>query len=122
MEDNSLLMIVLAFVLGYMASGMMKQMCGGRLVEGSGEKGDACRSVSDCGTSIGIQGETLQMYCANEDTRVPIKSGTTGVCTNMSFEGDFCTKDLPCNYNSTVRGRGMLLTCSNDHWGTCQAD
>jgi len=34
MDDNSLLMIVLAFVVGYMASGMMKQMCGGRLVEG----------------------------------------------------------------------------------------
>lgn len=36
MEDNQLLMIVLAFVLGCMCSGMMKQMCGGgRLVEGS---------------------------------------------------------------------------------------
>ena len=33
MDDNSLLIIVLAFVLGYMASGMMKTMCGGRLVE-----------------------------------------------------------------------------------------
>ena len=27
-------MIVLAFILGCMASGMMKNMCGGRLVEG----------------------------------------------------------------------------------------
>lgn len=35
MEDNSLLVIVLAFVLGCMCSGMMKQMCGGRLVEGT---------------------------------------------------------------------------------------
>lgn len=34
MEDNSLLVIVLAFVLGCMCSGMMKQMCGQRLVEG----------------------------------------------------------------------------------------
>ena len=34
MEDNQLLMIVLAFVVGYMTSGMMKQMCRGRLVEG----------------------------------------------------------------------------------------
>ena len=34
MDDNSLLMIVLAFVVGYMASGMMRQMCGGRLIEG----------------------------------------------------------------------------------------
>ena len=35
MDNNELLMIVLAFILGYMASGMMKQMCGGRLVEGT---------------------------------------------------------------------------------------
>ena len=35
MDNNELLMIVLAFVVGYMASGMMKQMCGGRLVEGN---------------------------------------------------------------------------------------
>ena len=34
MDNNELLMIVLAFVVGYMASGMMKQMCGQRLVEG----------------------------------------------------------------------------------------
>jgi hypothetical protein len=36
MDDNSLLMIVLAFVVGYMCSGMVKKMCGRqRLVEGS---------------------------------------------------------------------------------------
>ena len=35
MDDNSLLVIILAFILGCMCSGMMKQMCGGRLVEGS---------------------------------------------------------------------------------------
>jgi len=34
--DNSLLMIVLVFVLGCMCSDMMKKMCGGRLVEGMG--------------------------------------------------------------------------------------
>ena len=35
MDDNSLLVIILAFILGCMCSGMMKQMCGGRLVEGA---------------------------------------------------------------------------------------
>ena len=35
MDDNSLLMIILAFILGCMCSGMMEQMCGGQpLVEG----------------------------------------------------------------------------------------
>ena len=35
MDNNELLMIVLAFVVGYMASGMLKNMCGGGLVEGT---------------------------------------------------------------------------------------
>ena len=35
MENNNLLMIILAFVVGFMLQGMMKNMCGGRLVEGS---------------------------------------------------------------------------------------
>ena len=35
MDYNSLLVIILAFMLGCMCSGMMKQMCGQRLVEGS---------------------------------------------------------------------------------------
>tara|TARA_Y100001958_G_scaffold20552_1_gene12515 strand:- start:2027 stop:2230 length:204 start_codon:yes stop_codon:yes gene_type:complete len=51
MEDNQLLMIVLAFVLGCMCSGMMKQMCGGRLVEGSGNAfgfDKSCTTDSDC--------------------------------------------------------------------------
>ena len=34
MDNNELLMIVLAFVVGYMASGMVKNMCGYNLVEG----------------------------------------------------------------------------------------
>jgi len=34
MKENKWLMIVLAFIAGYMLKGMMKQMCGGRLVEG----------------------------------------------------------------------------------------
>jgi hypothetical protein len=35
MDNNELLMIILAFVLGYMCSGMMKNMCGRRLFEGT---------------------------------------------------------------------------------------
>ena len=34
MKDNDLLMIILAFVFGFMLQGMMKNMCGGRLIEG----------------------------------------------------------------------------------------
>jgi len=35
MDDNNLLMIVLAFIVGFMLQGMMKNMCGGQLVEGT---------------------------------------------------------------------------------------
>ena len=38
MEENILLMIILAFVLGCMCSGMMKNICGGKLVEGVEKK------------------------------------------------------------------------------------
>ena len=48
MDNNELLMIVLAFVVGYMCSGMMKQMCGGRLVEGFLDPGSSCTKNSDC--------------------------------------------------------------------------
>ena len=44
MDDNSLLMIVLAFILGCMCSGMMKQMCGQRLVEGSNSCWKPCKT------------------------------------------------------------------------------
>jgi hypothetical protein len=37
MDNNNLLMIILAFVVGFMLQGMMKNMCGGRLVEGAGD-------------------------------------------------------------------------------------
>ena len=35
MKDNNLLIIILAFVFGYCLQGMMKNMCGGRLLEGA---------------------------------------------------------------------------------------
>ena len=56
MDNNSLLMIVLAFVVGFMFPGMMKQMCGRRrLVEGFldwlewRKKGMACGDENDVG-------------------------------------------------------------------------
>ena len=39
MDDNNLLMIIMAFVFGFMLQGMMKNMCGGRLVEFSSKPG-----------------------------------------------------------------------------------
>jgi len=56
MDDNNLLMIILAFVFGFMLQGMMKNMCGGRLVEGY----EDCKWWGDlaCNTDKGI-------YCSS---------------------------------------------------------
>ena len=48
MEDNSLLMIILALIFGIHVSGMMKQMCGRqRLVEGLDWDGLGCTCTFD---------------------------------------------------------------------------
>ena len=62
MDDSELLMIVLAFVVGYMASGMMKQMCGGRLVEGS--IFFDC-DISDIGTYYDRNSKSYSIGCMN---------------------------------------------------------
>ena len=64
MEDKRLLMIVLAFILGYMCSGMMKNMCGRRLLEGEEIKRSVpattcepmyqARSVQDINDGLGL--------------------------------------------------------------------
>ena len=77
MENNNLLMIILAFVVGYCLQGMMKNTCGGRLVEGSflgwgacgitEPQNARCASDSDCKgdrTCIDING---YMTCYGED-------------------------------------------------------
>ena len=61
MDDNSLLLIVLAFILGCMCSGMIRQMCGGRFIEGAKPAGgdsecklclDDSSSAPKCSTCI----------------------------------------------------------------------
>ena len=80
-------MIVLAFVLGYMCSGMMKQMCGRRLVEGG--FGDFLTNV-ECTASQADEalsgnyepcGGVHGTECDTEGTTCIIGSGkTTGYC------------------------------------------
>ena len=81
MDDNSLLMIVLAFVFGYMASGMMKQMCGRRLVEGevckgSGQSGEDCKywkSPTNCGNNWQFNWLSPHQQCGWSDGKcIPI--------------------------------------------------
>ena len=58
MDDNSLLVIILAFILGCMCSGMMKQMCGRRrLVEGFMDWLTAIKAGYPCGSANDVGGE-----------------------------------------------------------------
>ena len=51
MEDKDLLTLLIAFVLGYFAHQMMRNMCEGKLVEAA--IGDDCASDANCNTNPG---------------------------------------------------------------------
>ena len=97
MEDNSLLMIVLAFVIGYMCSGMIKQMCGRRLVEGDKmtwdivEGGTVVRE-EDCNTGVPLHIEdNLDLSCmkqVSKNTYNTIWAKTCGYY-NKSYPWDY---------------------------------
>lgn len=81
---NSLLVIILAFILGCMCSGMMKQMCGSRLVEGMSmfgtqKKGEACSYDVQCYRGL---------YCAGVGDGF---GGSVGHCTGKEDDGIFWT-------------------------------
>lgn len=96
MEDNSLLVIVLAFVLGCMCSRMMKQMCGQRLVEGRYiddnncyEPGNRnviktrCSKLSECNRSSFY----YDVNAGNNRPRIPI---VDNMMDDLSCDGGFC--------------------------------
>ena len=87
MDDNELLMIVLAFVVGYMASNMMKSMCSGRLVEGT----------SDITRFIDTTPACLRKYDLDE-----IKQHNSGITSNHRM-------DVLCNAHDREDGC-MILT------------
>jgi len=61
MENNNLLMIILAFVVGFMLQGMMKNMCGGRLLEGS--------LIDDFEEFIGLSTEKAEQVYAPDNAK-----------------------------------------------------
>ena len=80
MENNQLLMIVLAFVLGCMCSQMMKHMCGQRLVEGGLFFNDSIPSGYPC---------TWDSDCASGACRDPTKDYNVR-CIETGAIGDCC--------------------------------
>ena len=94
MEDNSLLMIVLAFVLGYMCSGMMKQMCGGRLVEGG--LGDFIEGGLD-DVHDGLQ----DGYDDVQDLKYDVHDGMMkGACNADSLYTAVRNQGTPCDHSN----------------------
>ena len=65
MDDNNLLMIIFAFIVGYSLPGMMKNMCGGRLVEGATES--ECTANSDCGGTDVCASDKYGNYCSRTE-------------------------------------------------------
>lgn len=114
-DNNKLLMIVFAFVVGYMASGMIRQMCGGRLVEGIfgtdvnfTESEDGCRHSWQNQCNQGC-GSTLSKTNPYEDDEYKCKKCLKGYYNNSVGEKDPC---IVCGPNSTTANIGS--TNAND--------
>jgi len=105
MDDNNLLMIVLAFVVGFMLQGMMKNMCGRRsLVEGAAVNGPSKNQCSQIQSRI--KGNTA---CnANSSTGCMKYGGKNWSCdhkmgTSISSTTDYCEcNSSKCKWNDGV--------------------
>ena len=62
MDNNNLLMVILAFAVGYCLQGMMKNMCGGRLFEGSSKPPVASDAGYNDGRAVIFKDNNTQMY------------------------------------------------------------
>ena len=118
MDNNQLMTLLIAFVLGYFAHQMMRNMCGGRLVEGIGPDDPiggitdiTCRSIYNRWTDImSMPGyaEQLQQrgqsligmiswsYLTNDDgSGVPAKCWDAGGGYNHSDANAPCASRTP---------------------------
>ena len=130
--DDYIWIIILAFVAGFMLQDMMKNICGGRLVEGItlfGDKsvtgtGDDCTTNSDCfGRKIctkGFHWKECKDNCESNDQcggrdgvlqDVPEKCGAIvsdgpKTCMGTMPVGHTCTKNEDCD-ESLCTGGGV---------------
>jgi hypothetical protein len=79
MDDNNLLMIILAFIVGYCLQGMMKNMCGGRLLEGSLANEKCCTLNADCASGLCKWGADTFFECLPLGI---VTGAPTGLCKN----------------------------------------
>jgi hypothetical protein len=101
MMDNVLLMIVLAFISGFMLQGIMKNMCGrlveGDIIVGDGSKDSNCFDDSQCNGSM--------LYCTNVFNGVGngvCASGCSYTDTDACPDGQTCSlKTRKCVHQSS---------------------
>ena len=129
MNQNDLLTLLVAFVLGYFAHQMMRNMCGSRLVEGTEEKCNsffnhgyniapgACASLNDdplCIKSIGIGAIDGYSTCTT-DHDVDFESTITSYYKthdfNLKYKQSFdCVSDKSCDWDTNVNYTGSKGT------------
>ena len=117
MDDNNLLMIILAFVVGYMIQGMMNNMCGSILIEGKGRWRPTTTKPSGTpgGTNHGINltpngnhGERIDPLATpngNHGERID----PTGTNDGVINKGDMSS--IP-----TREQASCMLDCNQEYW------
>jgi len=84
MNQEQMLMLIVAFLVGLFFKQIMGQVCGGRLVEGVGDgtlktKGDSCTTSNEC--------DKDHPCCQIK------KGGTTGTCQGIFYKTNMETWD-----------------------------
>jgi hypothetical protein len=106
MDDNNLLMIVLAFIVGFMLQGMMENMCGGRQVRYfEPSPGSSGSGSSGSGSSPGSSGSGSSPGSSGSGSS-PGSSGS-GSSGSGSSPGSSGSGSEPCKspiYNSCQSG------------------
>jgi len=93
MKDQELMMIVVAFVIGFMLQGMMKNMCGERLIEGG-----VWSDIKDAGSGVlhFAKGASKDAgYCFDKDCVDGQLCSDSGHGTELT--GGSCVNKLSCS-------------------------
>jgi len=95
MDNNNLLMIILAFVVGYCLQGMMKNMCGDRLFEGVSVGDGLIENSDDC--EISAHNSCQSGYCktsygGNRGRCAPMPPGLVGKTNNKLWASEYKDK------------------------------
>jgi hypothetical protein len=109
MDYNKLLKIFLAFILGYMLPGMMRNICGGRLVEGVSSQcgyGKIRHNLVDC----------RPCYTGTFNSKNDIVGGKCIGCSAGTYQdktGQSSCKDCPNGSYASAEGSSQCKSCSD---------